>query len=140
VFDFFKNKGVKFVTDELNECMSYVSQHGSKSGTDVDQILNTIRHFIEEILDGKMNEQQAQQHFMKMKTNIATVKNLSNYQDLDYSKAYILNAFFTCVASNKLSESKLVGRKILNYCADNSSLEVRVHAKELRDGYMNLFK
>lgn len=140
MFDFFKNKAIAVITDELDGCLGYVSEVGSKSGTDVDQILNTIHHFIQEIANGRLTEGQAQKHFMNMKTDIAFKKNLSSYRDLDYSKSYILNAFFTSVASNRLNESKAVGRKILNYCADNCSRSVENVARQIRDEYTKIFQ
>jgi hypothetical protein len=140
MFNFIRNKAISVVTDELDGCLSYVTGFGPNSSADVDQILNTIHHFVQEIANDRASEQDVQKHFMKMKTEIAIKKNLTNHRDIDYSKAYILNAFFTCVASNGLSESKSVGIRILNFCADNCSKGIVNAARELRNDYSKIFK
>jgi hypothetical protein len=139
MFDFLKNRAINIVTDELDGCFSFLLESKKTSAKEVDQILNTIRHFIQEIIDRNLTEEQTQKHFMQMKTNIAMKKNLSNHRDTDYAKVYILNAFFTCVASNRLSQSKKVGERILDYCVQNCSLEVRPIGGSLRNDLMKIF-
>jgi hypothetical protein len=139
MFDFLKNRAISLVTDELDGCFNYLLEDRAASDKDVDQVLNTIRHFIQEIIDRSMTEEQTQKHFMQMKTAIATRKNLPNHRDKDYAKAYILNAFFTCVASNRLSESRRIGKRILDYCFENCSLEVKSVAGSLRTDLMKIF-
>lgn len=139
MFDFLKGKALSIVTDELDGCFSYILEDRKTSGDKVNQILNTIRHFIEEIVKGNLTEQQAQKHFMQMKTDIAVKKGLSDHRDDDYAKVYVLNAFFTCVASNKLKESKRIGIKILYFCAQNCTTQVQSLAVEMRDEYSKIF-
>jgi hypothetical protein len=140
MFDFLKGKAITLVTDELDSCFSYILENRRTSGDEVNQVLNTIRHFIEEIVKGNLTEQQAQKHFMQMKTDIARKKGLSNHRDADYAKVYIVNAFFTCVASNKLKESKKIGVKIMDYCVQNCTAQVKSLAMEMRDEYTKIFR
>ena len=139
MFDFLKNKSINLVLDDLDNCMNYIIYSSPIKEDEVAQILNTIRHFITEIGNGKANEQEVQKHFMNMKTDIAFKKNLNNYKDFEYAKVYIINGFFTCVASNRLDAAKLNGEKILQFCVDNVSKEIRPLALELKNNYLRIF-
>lgn len=140
MFDFLKNKSLNLVLDDLDNCMDYIIYSSSKREDEVMQILNTIRHFVTEISEGKATEQEIQKHFMNMKTDIAFKKNLNSFRDIDYSKAYIINAFFTCVTSNRLDIAKKNGEKILNFCVDYVPKEIKPTALELKSSYMRIFK
>lgn len=140
MFGFMKNKAVSFVLDDLDNCLNYITQMGNVDGSDVDQILNTIRHWVTEIAEGRASEQQVQKHFADLKTKTAYEKGLADYRDLDYAKVYLISAFFTCVASNRLEESRKKGVQILNFCATNSSMTVRPLAREIADQFTKIFR
>ena len=140
MFDFLKNKSLNVVLDDLDNCMNFIIYSSSKKEEEVKQILNTIRHFVTEISDGKATEQEIQKYFMNMKTDIVFKKNLNDFKDMDYSKAYIINAFFTCVASNRLDVAKKNGEKILHFCVDHVPKEIKSIALELESSYMRIFK
>ena len=140
MFDFMKNKAIQFVLDDLDNCMNYIKYSTHNKDEEITQILNTLRHYIDKIIDGTHTEQEVQKYFMNMKTDIAFKKNLKDFKDAEYSKAYILNAFFTCVASNRLEISKINGNKILTYCVDNIGKELKPIATELKTSYMQIFK
>ena len=140
MFDFFKNKALEVVFDELDNCINYLMRMGPKKFFEVEQVLNTIRHFIEMISNKEASVQDVQKHFTDMKTNVAFEKNLSNSQDPDYSKAYLLSTFFTCVASSHLSISKSTARKILDFCVENCSADAKPIATDLRKSYLRIFQ
>ena len=140
MFDFMKNKAIQFVLDDLDNCMNYIKYSTHNKDEEITQILNTIRHYIDKIGDGTHTVQEVQKYFMNMKTDIAFKKNLNDFKDVEYSKAYILSAFFTCVASNRLEISKINGNKILTYCVDNIEKELKPIAIELKTFHMQIFK
>ena len=55
------------VFNDLDKCISYLINFVPNYKDEVAQVLNTIRHFISEISDGKLIEQDVQQHFTKLK-------------------------------------------------------------------------
>jgi len=134
-----KEKVLNFVLDDLDSCLEFLLEDRSTSAASIGQILNTIRHFIVEITEGNLTETDVQQYFMQKKTDAVRLHQLKNHRHTEYSKLYVVNAFFTCVACNRLSESRRIAGKILNYCVDNCSSDIQPIAVRMRTDLSRIF-
>ena len=133
------NSKLNFILDDLDNCLSFLSKDRQTLDSEAGQILNTIWQFIGQISQRKLTEQQVQQYFMYMKTDIVRKKNLKDYRDSEYAKVYVVNAFFTCVTTNKLKDAKVIATKILNFCVDNCPSDLRKTASSIRSDLLKIF-
>ena len=133
------NSKLNYILDDLDNCLSFLSEDRQNLGSEAGQLLNTIWQFIGDIAKRKLTEQQVQQYFMYMKTDIVRKKNLNNYRDSEYARAYVLNAFFTCVCSNKLNAAKVNASKILDFSVDNCPPDLRSTALSIRSDLLKMF-
>jgi hypothetical protein len=133
------NSKLNFILDDLDNCLSFLSKDRQTLGSEAGQILNTIWQFIGEISQRKLTEQQVQQYFMHMKTDIVRKKNLKDYRDSEYARVYVVNAFFTCMCTNRLKAAKVIGSKILNFCVDNCPPDLHNTASSIRSDLLKIF-
>ena len=68
------NSKLNYILDDLDNCLSFLSEDRQNLGSEAGQLLNTIWQFIGEIAKRKLTEQQVQQYFMYMKTDIVRKK------------------------------------------------------------------
>lgn len=127
MFDFLKNKAVNFVADDLDGCISFISNKElvPESETHIAQITNTIFHFSTEIGQEKVSVQQVADHFKNLKNKYLYERNLKNYRDPDFASAYILMCFFIFLSTSKYDNSRLGLSKILTMCEAASPVEIR---------------
>jgi hypothetical protein len=96
MFGFVKNNAIGFVTNDLDQCINYLTFEASSIDrqSKATQIANTIRHWLEQIVTRKVSQEDVLEHLKKQKNSFLTGLGRDYYKNVDGSTIYICWCFF----------------------------------------------